>query len=502
MRRTISKALPGVAVALMLAGCTVGPDYTPPQAEVPAAFVGPRSADTTPVADRWWQAFADPKLDDLVARALSGSPDIAIAASRVRQARLQEIAARAQGLPQVNADANVTHIEFSKNAGFASLARLFGGQAGGSSGAGGSNGTSGGIALPGSGITTYAAGFDASWELDLFGGVRRQVQGAVARTEAAEWSRRDAATILAAEVAQGYFALRFDQQQIAIIEAELVRQRGALKIAGDIARVGLVPPIDVTRQRGTITAAEARLQPIRADIAVRRHALALFLGQAPGALDGELADIPATTAMPPVPTIPAGLPSDLLRRRPDVRAAERNLAAATADIGVAVADLYPRFSLTGMAQLLSTALANLFTGNSLQLTGTGAAQFPLLDWGRRKATVGLRKEAREQAYLQYRQTVLQALRDVEDALVQVDAERSRRVVLMRAVGDADASLHAITAQYRSGFVAQDAVLNAEAQLLSTREQVATSDAQLRQQTIALAKALGGGWEAAVPASAP
>ncbi|WP_308814020.1 efflux transporter outer membrane subunit [Sphingomonas sp. GV3] len=492
MRRSTS-----IALAALLGGCTVGPDYTPPKAEVPNAFVGPQAAASTMDLSQWWRAFGDPRLDSLVARALKDSPDIAIAASRVRAARLQEIAARAQGLPQVNASANVTHVEFSKNAGFSSLARLFGGQSGGGSSGGGSSGagsgSSGGIALPGSGITTYAAGFDASWELDVFGGVRRQVQGAVARTEAAEWSRRDAATMIAGEVAQAYFALRFDEQQIAIVEAELARQRGALKIAGDVARVGLVPPIDVTRQRGTITSTEARLLPIRADIAVRRHALALLLGQSPGSLDAELA-APIPAALPPVPAIPAGLPSDLLRRRPDVRAAERNLAAATADIGVAVADLYPRFSLTGMAQLISTALSNLFSGDSLQLTGTGAAQFPLLDWGRRKATVGIRKEAREQAYLQYRQTVLQALRDVEDALVAIDAERSRRVVLTRAVADAEASVRATSAQYQSGFVAQDAVLNTEAQLLSAREQVAMSDAQLRQQTVALAKALGGGWD--------
>ncbi|MGR6327543.1 efflux transporter outer membrane subunit [Sphingomonas sp. XXL09] len=480
--------------AVALAGCTVGPNYTPPAAAVPPAFVGPqagvqaaRQADVT----HWWRAFADPQLDRLVDRALKDSPDIAIAAARVRQARTQEIAARAQGLPQVNASANATHVEFSKNAGFSSLARLFGGSSGG--GSSGGSGSSSGIALPGSGITTYAVGFDASWELDLLGGVRRQVQGAVARTEAAEWNRRDAATMIAAEVAQAYFAMRFDQQQTAIIQSELQRQRGALRIAGNVAKVGLVPPIDVTRQRGSITSTEARLLPIAADMAVRRHALAILLGLEPAALDAELT-APAAAPIATVPVIPVGLPSDLLRRRPDVRAAERNLAAATADIGVAVADLYPRFSLTGMAQLISTALGNLFSGDSLQLTGTGAAQFPLIDFGRRRATVKAREAARDEAYLDYRQTVLQALRDVEDALVQLDAERQRHVVLMRAVADADASVRATTAQYRTGFVAQDAVLNTEAQSLSAREQVAMSEAQLRQQTIALAKALGGGWE--------
>ncbi|MBB4153353.1 NodT family efflux transporter outer membrane factor (OMF) lipoprotein [Sphingomonas jinjuensis] len=479
------------ASTAMLAGCTVGPDYHPADpVAVPASFAGPQAAGPGVDVTTWWTAFGDPQLDALIERALRDSPDIGIAAARVRQARLQEIVARSAGGPQVNASANATHIEFSKNAGFASLARLFGG-GGGAGGAAGGSGSSGGIALPGSGITTYAAGFDASWELDVFGGVRRGVQAATARTEAAEWNRRDAAVMIAGEVAQAYLALRTDQAQVAVIEAELVRQRGALAIAGDVAKVGLVPPIDVTRQRGQITNTEARLAPIRADIDIRRHALAILLAQPPAALDAELAA--PGVVLPPAPAIPAGLPSDLLKRRPDVRAAERNVAAASADIGVATADLYPHFSLTGMAQLISTALSNLISRDSLQLTGTGGVQLPLLDGGRRRATVKLREAQRDEAVLQYRGVVLQALRDVEDTLSQIAAERLRHEALSRAVADAAASERAIGAQYRTGFVAQDALLNAEAQSLSAREQLALSDAALRQQTVALFKALGGGW---------
>ncbi|WP_242007978.1 efflux transporter outer membrane subunit [Sphingomonas ginsenosidivorax] len=492
MRRLLSVLL----ASSLLAGCTVGPNYVAPNLPVPPAFVGPQGVSGAAVDPaRWWSAFGDPQLDALVDRALKGNPDIAIAASRVRQARMQEIVARSAGLPSVNAAANASHVEFSKNAGFASLARAFGG---GGDSAGGSQG----IALPGSGITTFSAGFDASWELDLFGGVRRSTEGARARTDAAVWSKRDAAVTLAAEVAQAYFALRLDQMQIATIEQELVRQRRALQIAGNVAKVGLVPPIDVTRQRGSITTTEARAEPIRADVAVRMHALTILLGEPPATLMTELAA--SSTAALAVPSIPAGLPSDLLRRRPDIRAAERDLAASTADIGVAVADLYPRFTLTGMAQLISTTLGTLFQGDSLQLTGSGAAQFPLLDWGRRKSTVKIREEDREQAYQRYRATVLQALRDVEDPLIQIDAERRRNAALQRAVVDAESSAKSTESQYRTGFIAQDALLNAETQVLSAREQLVASDAQLRQLTAALFKALGGGWEAgegaAVPAS--
>jgi NodT family efflux transporter outer membrane factor (OMF) lipoprotein len=402
---------------------------------------------------------------------------------------LQEIVAHAADKPQVNADANVTHVEFSKNAGFASLARLFGGQSGGS---GSGSGSAGGIALPGSGITTYSAGFDASWELDLFGGARRGVEGAKARTEGAIWNQRDAEVTLAAEVAQAYFALRLDQQQRDVIQSEIARQNRALEIAGHIAKVGLVPQIDVTRQRATLNSTQARLAPIEADIRVRTHALGILTGQNPEALIGNV-DQPPAAVLAPAPVIPAGLPSDLLRRRPDIRAAERQLAATNADVGAAVADLYPKFSLTGMAQLISSALSNLLSSDSLQLTGTGAAVFPVLDWGKRKATVGLRKEAYEQAYQNYRITVLQALKDVEDSLAQIDAERTRNVVLRRAVADADRTAHAVEAQYKTGFVAQDSLLNAETQVLTAREQVAASDAMLRQDSAALFKALGGGW---------
>lgn len=474
--------------AAAVAGCTVGPNYRPPAAAVPPAYGEPQPVATAVDLAKPWAAFGDPVLTGLIERALRDNPDIAAAVARVRQARYQEIVARSAGKPIINADANATYLRFSKNAGISSLAKQFGG----GGGATGGTASSGGIAAPGSDIKTFAVGFDASWELDLFGGVRRSVEGAVARTEAAEWNGRDAAVMIAAEVAQGYWALRLDQAQLAVVGGELERQQRSLGIAEEQAQVGLVPNADLTQQRATITTTQARAEPVRADLEVRAHALAILLGQAPAALMAELSQ-PAPP-LQPAPVVPAGLPSDLLRRRPDVRAAERNLAAATADIGVAVADLYPRFSLTGMAQLISTALGNLFTGDSLQLTGSGAVQFPVLDWGRRRGTVNIRKAARDEAYADYRSTVLQALKDVEDALAQLDAERRRNATLQRAVNDASVSADARQAQYRTGFVTQNTLLDAEAQVLSAREQLAGSDAQLRQMTVALMKALGGGWE--------
>jgi len=477
--------------AVLAAGCTVGPNYHAPTMAVPAAYEGAPPAGASIDPATWWTAFSDPQLNQLIEQALSGNPDINIAASRVREARLAEIAAEAQGKPTLDATAGANHIHFSKNAGLASIAQQFAGGAGSGSGSG-SGSSGGGLALPGDGITTYSAGFDANWEIDLFGGARRGVEAAKARTEAAVWNRRDAAVMLAAEVADAYFALRLDQQQVAILDDEIANQRRALRIAAHVAKVGLAPHIDVTRQNASITSLQAAREPILADVKVRAHALALLLGKPPEALTEQLESSRGSLGAAPI--VPPGLPSDLLRRRPDIRAAERQLAAATADIGVAVADLYPKFSLTGVAELISSSLANLLTANSFQGTASGAVNFPLLDWGRRKATVGMRREDREQAYLTYQKTVLAALRDVEDPLAQIDAERRRNATLRRALADSEASEHAIEARYRTGFVAQDSLLNAQTDVLKAREQVATSDAQLRQETAALFKALGGGWQ--------
>jgi NodT family efflux transporter outer membrane factor (OMF) lipoprotein len=478
---------------LALGACTVGPNYTKPDLPVPADYAAPQAAvPPGQLIDpaRWWEAFGDPTLTGLVERAVKDNPDMATAASRVRQARLGEIQARAKYKPVVNADANGTDVKFSKNAGFATLARAFSG--------GGNSGPPSGVALPGDSIKTFAVGFDASWELDVFGGGRRGVEAAVARTEAAEWTARDAQVTLAAEVADAYFALRLDLDQIAVLNDEIDRQSRALQIAGNIAKVGLTPSIDVTRQNGNITATRARLEPIKADLEIRKHALGILIGQPPEALMSELGG--TLPAMAATPVIPAGLPSDLLRRRPDIRAAERQLAASTADVGVAVADLYPKFSLTGMAQLISTSLGNLFTGDSLQLTGTGQATFPLFDWGKRKATIKVRKEDREQAYQAYRKTVLEALKDVEDPLSRIDAERRRNVLLHQALSDAQRSADADLSRYRTGLVAQDTVINTELDVLRARENLAASDAQLRQDTAALFKAIGGGWAGSAPAA--
>lgn len=495
------------ALALsVLAACTVGPNYRPPEASAPARF-GEAVTGTRPAPELtgWWHRYRDPELDRLVELALAQSPDIAVAVARIQQARAQERVARAAYLPQVNAQAGTTYQRFSKNAGLASLASLFGGGAGGGAGGGsgaggsgsgggssGSSGSGGGITSPGSSIQTYSAGFDASWELDLFGGVTRQVEGSRARTEAAVWNARDAQLSLVAETADAYLQLRSLQEREAIARNEVARQEGNLKIAANTSRAGLIAEGDFVRQRAELASAQAAIGPIVAEGKAQMHAIAVLTGQTPDALIVELSQPRPALSVPPA--VPPGLPSELLRRRPDVRAAERNLAAATADIGVAVADLYPRFSLTGMAQLISTALSNLFTGDSLQLTGAANATFPVLDFGRRKGQVAVRQAAADEAYAQYRRTVLLALRDTEDALIRIRTEQDRRVVLAAGLTDARRAVGSVEARWRAGLTDFGDVLAARQSVLSAEDQVAESNGNLRRDLLSLYKALGGGWE--------
>ncbi len=496
MRRASAAA----ALVSLLAGCTVGPDYKEPPVTVSTAYVEPRPAATadapTPDLSAWWTLFGDPELDRLVAIALSEGIDIKVAASRIRQARLGVIQARAAGLPTLGASATGQHSDTKDTA---HLHRGAIQEAIGGLGLAPPAGTTlpKTIDLPETNTDTYSAGFDASWELDIFGATRRSVEAARARVDAAVWSERDAQVTLAAEVANAYLDLRLAQDREGVARAELARQTRELQIEGNTAKVGLVPQGDFSRQRAQLASTEASLPPLIAEQHAQAHALAVLLACPPEQLEAEIL-VPRPWLGTP-PTVPPGLPSALLRRRPDIRAAERNLAAATADIGVAVADLYPRFSLTAAAQLMSTAYGGFLTLTGRTLSASGAFQFPILDFGRRRATVDIRREDAAQAYLRYQATVLGAFRDVEDALARVDSERQRNVALRAGLADATRAVQATAARYRVGLIDQTTLLDAQQSILTARDGLAQSDGMLRQDLVALYKALGGGWADTAPA---
>lgn len=464
-------------VAVLLAGCTVGPNYAPPQASVRDRFAenGARDGSSDAELAKWWDVFGDPMLSELVDRALAQNLDIETAEARLREARAREVIAGAAGLPQIDAQGSVSRQRISENAIPVPP---------------GSGQQSGAFGLPGSEFTTWRAGFDASWELDLFGRNRRSVEAAQARTTAAIWNRRDLQVTAAAEVANAYLGLRELQARIANAETELARQQRFEQLVAVRARGGLVSGQDLEQQSSERAAAAAAIPALQVQAEARIHALGVLTGETPEALIPVLGE---PEAMPDAPLVPAGVPSDLLRRRPDIRAAERELAASTADIGVAVADLYPRFSLTAAPALVSTALTSLLEWGSRSFSVGAAVSWPLLDGGRTRGNIAVANARQEQALVAYRKAVLVALQDVEDALSRTDGDRQQLASLEEALRTATRAEDIARTRYGGGLVTYSDVLLAQARRLRLEAQVIETKGALARDSAALFKALGGGW---------
>lgn len=477
------------ALALCLAGaaCTaVGPDYSRPEVAVPEQFHGAPSAEVARSEQdllAWWTRFGDPVLVDLVDRALAGNLDVRIAAARIREARARERIAGASALPVVEAQGSATYNRISENAVSPAGIGTGGGQPGGG----------GAIGFPGMDFEAYRVGFDASWELDLFGGTRRAVEAARARTGAALWQRRDAELSVAAEVASAYLALRTLQQRILLAEAERDRQARYERIVRARVQGGMASGLDLRQQQSERARAVAAVPPLRAQEQQQVHILGVLTGAAPDSLYPMLGAPAAIAPLPP--PVPAGLPSDLLRRRPDIRGAERDVAAATADVGVAVADLYPRISLTASPALVSQSLADLVEWGSRNLTAGIGIAWPLFAGGRLQGAVEAADARQEQALLAYRRTVLVALRDVEDALGRYAEGERRLEALEQALESARQAERLARVRYGNGLVSLSDVLAVQARRIATEEQAVETRGTRARDLVALYKALGGGWDA-------
>ncbi|MDB5448221.1 MAG: Efflux transporter, outer rane factor lipoprotein NodT family [Phenylobacterium sp.] len=463
------------ASGLALTACVVGPDYRAPAIAAPSSYAEAGAAPplaVTPAGavdsdlEAWWTTFNDPTLNDLIARALADNLDLQAAESRVREARLQVRSTQAAELPSLTATADAVTFNSDRPA-------------------------SGALPIPGH-INLYSVGFDASWELDLFGGTRRSIEEAKASAAAAEWTRRDATVSLLAEVANDYLTLRALQLRIALGQAELQRQQDLQGLVQSRRTSGFVTNQDVNQQSAQVSAAAAQIPQLEAEARVQIHALGVLLGRPPGALATEL-EAGDTPLPPPSAALPLGLPSDLLRRRPDIRAAERRLAAASAEIGVQEANRYPKVNLLGLASLAGTALGGLFAQQNLSSAGVGAVSLPIFDGGRIRAQIGTAKEEKTQALIAYRTTVLGAFRDVEDALARYRADDRRRTALAASVMAAGNNLTIAQDQRRVGLFNAANALQAEAVLLNSRDQLAQADAQRLSDLVSLYKALGGGW---------
>ena len=466
--------------ALLLAGCTtVGPNYRRPDVAVPAQYAKPHEAQALSDADlaSWWRHFGDPELDSLIARAIALNLDVQSAAARIREARARELVAGARNLPTLDAQASATRQRISENA----IPTPPGAGAPGNGGA---------FGLPGSEFNTFRLGLDASWEIDLFGGTRRGIEAAGARTGGAVWTRRDLQATAAAEVANAYFTLRTLQERIAKTEADVARLRREEQLRRARFKGGLINGVDLEQQSSDAASAAAELPTLRGQAEAQIHAIGLLTGTTPEAL---IAELSPPKAIPAAPAIPAGLPSDLLRRRPDIRAAERDAAAATADIGVATADLYPKISLTAAPALVSTALASLLDWGSRSYSVGASLLWPLFDGGKARANIDVANARQEQALIAYRKTVLTALKDVEDALSRTQADRQRLADLARSHQAISRAEQLSRTRYRGGLVTLSEVLTNEGKRISVEKQMIETRGALARDSVALFKALGGGW---------
>ena len=467
-------------LALLAPGCTVGPNYRRPDTPVPTMWSEARydGIDTRP-ADlaRWWEEFNDPGLTRLVQRAAGSSLDLRLAEGRIREARALRRVAESGAWPSVDVSGSYSRSRTSENA-----------IAPSSQGSGGSpffRGSNNGQDL-------FRSGFDSSWEIDVFGGVRRSVESADATVEASIEDRRDVLVTLLGDIARNYIDLRGFQRRLAVARNNLTAQQESLEITQVRFQAGLANYLQVSQAEAQVNTTAAEIPALEALSKQAAHRLDVLLGIQPGALSAELSTEAPIPALPPEARV--GLPSELLRRRPDIRRAERQLAAATAEIGVATADLYPKFSLSGVFGVQSISASDWFSAPSRFWSIAPTIRWPLFDAGRIRANIEVRNARQEQALTQYEKTVLTAFEDVENALVSYAKEQVRYRSLMNAVVASRRALALADELYKNGLIDFLNVLDSQRALYAAESDLAQSEATMATNLVALYKALGGGWE--------
>lgn len=463
-----------VLTLLSLSACAVGPDFKPPEVSVPGSFSGQAPVSSGPVSSEadlrhWWTVFADPTLTSLIQRALSSNLDLKRADARIRQARAARGVALSGLGPTVEAQGAFQRSQAS----------------------GTSLGTKG-DKVSGPLANTYQVGFDASWELDVFGGIRRGVEAADADLRAALDARRDALVRLTAEVGRTYIDLRAYQQRIAVARRNLDAQAHSAKLTRQRFQAGFVNGLDVAEAQAQVATTAAQIPLLESAERQSMYSLAILLGQNPAFLLGELSpsgEIPL--AGPPVPI---GLPSELLRRRPDIRRAEAEIHAATARVGVATADLFPRFYLFGSSGYQSTDSRSLFDPLSAFWSIGPSAAWTLFSTGRIRAQIEVQEAIEEEALVTYELTVLQALQEVENALVACEKEEGHRRALVDAVIANRKAVALSTSLYVEGQTDFLNVIQSQRALYVSEEALVKSVQTVSTNLVALYKSLGGGWD--------
>ena len=458
----VRRLLPVLLASLLGACATVGPDYRVPETPVPAAWQAVSTVGTIPETGgglaRWWEQLSDPQLTSLIEDALGDNPDLRSASAALRAARANRDLASANRFPTVGASTGVTRS----------------------------------TAL-GADKTLYAAGFDASWEPDVFGGARRALEAAEADLDASVADMRATRVSLVAEVALNYVELRAYQARLAIARDNLGSQSETLQITDWRAQAGLVGSLEVEQARSNRDTTRAAIPTLDSGRAAAEHRLAILTGRTPGSLHEQLSKA-GTETLPTLPRdIALRIPAETLRQRPDVQAAERRLAAETARLGQAEAARYPSFSLSGSIGLQALGLSTFSGGGQIARSLAGAVAGPVFDAGRLRAQVEIQDALRAQKRAAYDKAVLTALEDVQNALVALSGGGERQQALISAVGAARNAALLARHRYNAGLIDFQTVLTTERTLLAVEDSLASADAERVTALIQLYKALGGGW---------
>lgn len=478
MTRTL---LVSAALLAGLAGCTVGPDYVKPEIPTPPAFNNAPAAPADPQAvAAWWANLNDPTLTSLIETALAANHDVRLAVARLDEARAVLGAARADRGPSVDANASADRSRFSET-------------------------TPNGGRFASDEDDTYTVGASASWELDFFGRVRRSVEAAQADLDAAEASVHDAQVLIAAEVARRYVDLRGAQRRLEVNQQAVKVRQESLDLSRALVRTGLSGELDAAQAEAEVATRQAAVPAFETVIRQNAQALAVLCGKHAAEL---LSLVEQPAAIPAAPdALAVGAPAELLMRRPDLRRAERNLAAATARIGVATADLYPRFNLLGSFSLSAANPGDLYDLNSRGYSFGPGMTWSVFNNGRVRSGIDAADARTRQSLLRYEQSVLVAVREVEDGLVAWSKERTRLTSLDKAVAADQRAVELAQSLLKSGLSSLTPVLDNQRRLYEAQDQSVQSQVAVTQNAILVYKAMGGGWsapahEAPAPAAEP
>ncbi len=461
-----------MAIGFILTGCAaVGPDYSTPETEISQNWHSPlkgglaEEAMDPNVLASWWTTLNDAQLSSLIERSVAGNLDLKRAQSRVIEARARRGIANADMFPTLNVSGSDTWTRSSKETGTGKTNQL------------------------------YAAGFDAGWEMDIFGGVRRSVEAAQANLQANEEDLRDVLVSLLGEVALNYIELRTFQARLAAVMESIDTQNETYQLTQWRYQAGLGDELAVQQARYTLESTSAQIPNLHTNLEGSMNRIAVLLGEQPGKVHDEL----KKNEPIPVPSsnTTVGVPAEMLRRRPDVRRAERELAAQTARVGVATADLYPKFSLSGSigieARSFDKLASNASSSDDWFLSGGPRISWPIFTGGAIRQNIKVQSALQEQALIQYESTILVAMEDVENTLVSYANEQTRMANLREATKAAQTAAELAQIKYQSGLTDFSDVLDAQRSLLLFQEQLAQSEGNLSSNLIRLYKALGGGW---------